>query len=156
MHSVTSGYSGGTANHPTYEQVCAGTTGHAEVVEIHFDPSVVAYEQLVEIFFLTHDPTTPNRQGNDVGAHYRSVIFAHNARQQKTATDVKARLELDGVYQKPIVTAIEPFRVFSPAEEAHQRYYEKNPGQPYCQVVISPKLAHLRMRFSHLLRDEGA
>lgn len=153
VQSVTSGYSGGNLDHPTYDQVCTGSTGHAEVVQILFNASEVSYEQLVEIFFLTHDPTTRNRQGHDIGTNYRSVIFVHGAEQRRIATDVKNRLEREGAYQDPIVTEIEPFRAFFPAEEYHQRYYEKNPELAYCQAVISPKVARLRKRFSPLLRD---
>lgn len=151
---VTSGYAGGKEKNPTYEQVSAHTTGHAEVVQVEFDPAEVSYEQLLEIFFGTHDPTTRNRQGADVGPQYRSIILFHDKEQQKTAEAVKARLEKEGVFSKPIITEIEPFTTFFPAEQYHRDYYEKNRNQPYCQVVIDPKVAKFRKRFASLLKPE--
>lgn len=151
VSTVTSGYAGGRADGPSYEHVSTGRTGHAEAVRIEFDPSLVTYEQLVEVFFLTHDPTAVNRQGNDVGPQYRSVIFVHDEEQRRTAERLKARLEAEGVFDRPIVTAIEPLRNFFPAEAEHQNYYAKNAAQPYCQAVISPKVAALRAKFAHLL-----
>ncbi|HEY8426702.1 MAG TPA: peptide-methionine (S)-S-oxide reductase MsrA [Limnochordales bacterium] len=156
VHEVVSGYAGGHVEHPTYEQVCTGTTGHAEVVQITFDPSVISYEQILGIFFAIHDPTTPDRQGADVGPQYRSVIFYHSPEQRATAQRVIERLERDGVWQAPIVTQLVPFDRFYPAEPYHHRYYERNPYQPYCQLVIAPKLAKMRRSFAHLLREEGA
>lgn len=149
--TVTSGYAGGKVAHPTYAQVCTGRTGHAEVVQIDFDPTIVSYLQLVEIFFLTHNPTTKNRQGNDVGPQYRSVIFTHSASQASTATAVRARLGAEHVFGQAIVTDIEAAPAFYPAEEYHQRYYAKNPAKAYCQLVIDPKVAKLRQRFATLL-----
>jgi peptide-methionine (S)-S-oxide reductase len=150
---VTSGYAGGSVANPTYQQVCGGGTGHAEVVQIEFDPRIISYEQLVEIFFLSHDPTTLNRQGNDVGTQYRSVIFYHSNDQKRTAEAVKERLEKERIYQRPIITQIIPFTDFYVAEGYHQNYYAKNPGQAYCRVVIDPKVTKLRQRFKHLLKE---
>jgi peptide-methionine (S)-S-oxide reductase len=147
---VTSGYAGGTTPSPNYEAVCSGSTGHAEVNQIAFDSAVISYDQLVEVFFLTHDPTQLNRQGNDVGTQYRSVIFYHNDSQRRIAESMKARLEAEGVFDQPIVTAIEPFTTFYPAESYHQNYYANHPDQAYCQAVINPKLAKFRLRFSAL------
>lgn len=152
VFKVTNGYAGGTMPEPSYDQVSSGRTGHAEAVQIEFDPSVISYEQLVEVFFLTHDPTTMNRQGADVGEQYRSVIFTHGEDQRKTADTVKARLEAEKVYDDPIVTQIVPADDFYPAETYHQDYYARNPDQPYCQVVINPKVRKLRETFKHLLK----
>lgn len=149
--TVTSGYAGGRGEHPTYEQVCRGQTGHAEVVQVAFDPAVISYEQLVEVFFLTHDPTTMNRQGNDSGEQYRSVIFTHSDEQRTVAERVKTRLESAHVYGRPMVTAITPFSNFFAAENDHQNYYARNPDQAYCQTVISPKIAKFRQQFAHLI-----
>ncbi len=148
---VTSGYAGGQVEHPSYEQVSSGHTGHVEVVKVVFDPAVVSYEQLLEVFFLTHDPTQVNRQGNDVGEQYRTVIFTQNDTQRQQAETVKSRIDREKVYDRPIATAIEPLTSFYPAEDYHQDYFEKNPDQPYCQAVINPKVAKLRKKFSHLL-----
>lgn len=150
--SVISGYAGGRTPAPTYEQVCSGTTGHAEVIQITYDPSVITYEQLVEVFFLTHDPTTLNRQGNDIGEQYRSVIFTQDETQRATAERVKARIETDQVYDRPIVTQILPAGPFYQAEKYHQDYYANNPDQGYCQMIIDPKVAKFRKRFANLLR----
>lgn len=150
---VTSGYAGGTVPHPTYEQVCSGTTGHAEVIQVEYDPQQIRYDQLVEIFFVTHDPTTRNRQGHDVGEQYRSVIFAHDDEQRQVAERVKAKLTTDHVYDHPIVTDILPATTFYPAEAYHQDYYANNPDQGYCQMVIDPKVAKFRKRFASLLRN---
>ncbi len=154
--SVVSGYAGGTVERPTYEQVCTGSTGHAEAVLVSFDPAVVSYKQLVELFFLTHDPTTKNRQGNDVGSQYRSAIFTYSVEQERIATAVKLRLEHDGVFRAPIVTEITPFTSFYPAEEYHQNFYAKNPDQAYCAAIIDPKIAKLRKTFAHLLKTSAA
>lgn len=148
--SVRSGYSGGTKPNPTYGEVCGGTTGHAEVIQIEFDGSQISYDQLVEVFFLTHDPTQLNRQGNDVGAQYRSVVFYHDEAQKKVAEAVKARIEAEHVYDKPVVTEVAPLKNFYPAEDYHRDYYAKNPDQAYCQAVISPKLAKFRQKFAAL------
>ncbi len=138
---------------PTYEQVCHGETGHAEVIQIEFDPSVISYAQLVEVFFLTHDPTSMNRQGNDVGEQYRSVVFYHDDGQKLAAEKVKARLDQARVYDRQIVTAIKAFENFYPAEQHHQNYYVNNANQPYCQAVINPKLAKFRKKFAGLLKS---
>ena len=134
------GYAGGTTQHPSYEQVCSGRTGHAEVVEVIYDPSVITYDELLEVFWQTHDPTTLNRQGNDVGPQYRSVIFYHNDAQKQKAGHYKDALDRSGAWANPVVTAIEPFRNFYPAENYHQDYYRLNGQAPYCYYVIRPKL----------------
>ncbi|MBI1743128.1 peptide-methionine (S)-S-oxide reductase MsrA [Candidatus Acetothermia bacterium] len=152
VEKVTSGYAGGSEKNPTYRQVCDGETGHAEVAQIEFDPSVISYETLVEVFFLAHDPTTLNRQGNDVGTQYRSVIFHHTDEQKKIAEAVKSRIEKEKIYRNPIVTEIAPFANFYAAEDYHQNYYEENPQQPYCRVVIDPKVTKFRQKFKELLK----
>jgi len=149
---VVSGYSGGHVPHPTYEQVCSGRTGHAEVVQITFDPAVITYRELLEVFFTIHDPTTLNRQGADVGPQYRSVIFYHSPEQRATAEDVIAELERLRVWDDPIVTELAPFEVFYPAEEYHQQYFERNPFQGYCRVVIAPKVAKFRQKYAARLK----
>jgi peptide-methionine (S)-S-oxide reductase len=151
--SAISGYSGGNLVNPTYEQVSGGNTGHAEVIQIEFDNEVVSYEQIVEIFFLTHNPTTLNRQGNDIGTQYRSVIFYHSLEQKQIAEKVKENLEKEKVFQDPIVTEIVKFEVFYPAEKYHQNYFANNPNQPYCQAVINPKVSKFRQKFAHLLKS---
>jgi peptide-methionine (S)-S-oxide reductase len=140
---VESGYAGGHVEQPSYQQVCTGTTGHAEVVQIEFDPSQIGYQQLLDVFFTIHDPTTPDRQGADVGSQYRSVIFFHSPEQEATARDTIRQLEADGVWRR-IVTQVEPFDRFWPAEAYHRDYYRRNPNQSYCRVVIAPKIAKLR------------
>lgn len=152
VKSVMPGYAGGTIENPTYEQVCSGKTGHVETIQIEFDPTIVNYKTLVEVFFGTHNPTTLNRQGNDVGEQYRSVIFVTSEEQKKIAQEIKSELEKEKVFNAPIVTAIEPFTNFYPAEDFHRNYYANNKDQPYCQVVINPKLAKLRQRYSKFLR----
>lgn len=153
VEKVEPGYTGGTAPNPTYEQVCSGTTGHAEAIRITFDPNEISYRELLEIFFSTHDPTTPNRQGADVGTQYRSAIFPHSPEQRAIAEAVIAELERNGIYPDPIVTTIEPEGPFYPAEEYHYDYYVRNPRQGYCQVVIAPKLAKFRQRYADRLRE---
>lgn len=152
VEEVVSGYAGGWAENPTYEAVCTGETGHAEVVQITFDPAVISYRDLLEIFFDIHDPTTLNRQGADVGTQYRSVIFYHSEEQRQIAEEVIEELEASGVWGAPIVTQLEPLERFYPAEEYHQRYYENNPFQPYCRMVISPKVAAFRKAHAHRLK----
>lgn len=152
VEKVTSGYAGGSMPEPSYEQVSSGSTGHAEAIDVEFDPNIISYDELLDVFFGTHDPTQVNRQGGDVGEQYRSVIFAHSPEQQETAEAKKAVLDVEGVFDKPIATAIEPFDAFYSAEEYHQDFYAKNPKQPYCQAVIDPKIAKLRKRFAHLLQ----
>jgi peptide-methionine (S)-S-oxide reductase len=151
VRSAESGYSGGTVADPTYEQVCTGTTGHAEVVQITFDPRVIPLKTLLQIFFTVHDPTTLNRQGADVGTQYRSVIFYRNA-EQKSAADAAIRdISETGIWDRPIVTRVVPFQAFYKAEGYHQEYFEKNPTQPYCRVVIEPKVVKFREKFKDLL-----
>jgi len=144
---VVSGYSGGQVKDPSYEAVCTGKTGHAEVVQIIFDPGVISYHELLGVFFSIHDPTTLNRQGMDVGTQYRSAIFYHNQDQKATAEAVIHELEGDNPWGKPIVTEITPFSVFYPAEAYHQEYFKHNPNQGYCVAVVAPKLAKFRQKY---------
>lgn len=154
VEAVVSGYSGGPEASPTYEAVCSGRTGHAEVVQVTYDPEKIAYEDLLKVFWETHDPTTPNRQGNDVGPQYRSVVFHHDELQRETAESYMQQLDESGAFDAPIVTEISPFEAFHPAETYHQNYFAANPAQPYCQFVIRPKLARFRDRFAAKLRTE--
>lgn len=147
VQSVVSGYAGGHVDNPSYNAVCSGTTGHAEVVQITFDPDVVRYQDLLEVFFTIHDPTTLNRQGNDVGTQYRSIVFYHSEEQRLTARRVMMELSQGQIWKDPIVTRLEPFEQFFPAESYHQEYYRQNPNQPYCQVVVEPKVAKARKAF---------
>ncbi len=140
VETVVSGYSGGHIENPSYEQVVTGRTGHAEVCQIQFDPEQISFEDVLEIFFSTHDPTTLNRQGNDVGSQYRSAIFYHSEEQRKIAERVKAELEKSGTWKNPLVTEIVPFENFFQAENYHQNYFRNNPNQSYCRFVIAPKL----------------
>ena len=144
---VKSGYTGGSVVNPSYDQVCGGSTGHAEVVQIDFNAGVVTFRELLEIFFVVHDPTTLNRQGNDVGTQYRSAIFHHTDGQRETALDLIGGLDRDGPWVDPIITEVAPLEAFYPAEDYHDRYFERNGEQPYCQVVIAPKVAKFRERF---------
>ena len=150
--SVMPGYAGGHIKNPTYEQVCTGTTGHAEVIKIEFDPSQISYDDLLTVFFATHDPTTLNRQGNDVGMQYRSIIIYTNQEQKKKAEEFIKNLNESDPTGKPVVTELKPFDAFYEAEEYHRQYFLNNPNQPYCQVVISPKLDKLKERFHQLLK----
>jgi len=152
VEKVESGYSGGTLPNPTYQQVCTGATRHAEVVRITFDPSVISFKQLLEIFFTVHDPTTLNRQGADVGTQYRSVIFYQNADQKTTAEEVVKEVSAAGIWKAPIVTQLEPFKAFYPAEAYHVDYFKNNPRQPYCQVVIAPKVRKFREHYLEQLK----
>jgi peptide-methionine (S)-S-oxide reductase len=152
VQSVVSGYAGGRAASPSYEQVCTGTTGHAEVIQVTFDPQAISYSDLLEIFFHTHDPTTLNRQGNDAGTQYRSVIFYHDEEQRRTAEEVKERVDRAGEFDDRVVTEIAPFTAFYPAEEYHQNYYRDNPGQGYCRVIIGPKMSKFRQKFAAKLK----
>ncbi len=154
VERVVSGYMGGTVRDPTYRQVCDGTTGHAEVVQIDFDPAETSYRELLEVFFTMHDPTTLNRQGNDVGTQYRSAIFFHSPAQEETARAVVEALEQEQIFDDPIVTEIVPLTEFFEAEDYHQSYFERNGGQPYCLFVVQPKVAKFRSRFAHKLRDK--
>ncbi|HRP08062.1 MAG TPA: peptide-methionine (S)-S-oxide reductase MsrA [Gemmatimonadales bacterium] len=151
--SVDSGYSGGTVPSPSYEQVCSGTTGHAEVVRVTFDPSELPFSELLELFFAFHDPTTLNRQGVDVGEQYRSVIFAENDEQYRIAGETIARLEAEGVHDAPIVTRLERLDRFWPAEDYHRQYYVQHPEQAYCRSSIAPKVAKLRAGWAGRLKE---
>ena len=150
---VVSGYAGGAAANPTYEQVCSGRTGHAEVVQVRFDPKRIAYRELLELFFSIHDPTTLNRQGADAGTQYRSVIFYHDDEQKRVAEQLIRELESAKTFNKPIVTQIAPFQGFYPAEEYHQEYFKRNPYQGYCQVIIAPKMAKFRQHHAQALKQ---
>ena len=152
VHRVESGYMGGHIANPTYEQVCGSDTGHAEVVRIEFDPSVIGYRDILEVFFSIHDPTTRNRQGNDVGTQYRSAIFYLDAEQEGMARQVVAELIRQKVFASPIVTEVGPASEFYVAEQYHQRYFENNPYQPYCQYVVAPKVAKFREKWKQRLR----
>jgi len=149
---VVSGYSGGQVKNPTYAEVCTGNTGHAEVCQIHFDPQIISYKELLNVFWRTHDPTTLNRQGADVGTQYRSVIFYHNEEQRKLAEESKRETDRSGLYKKPLVTEITAFEQFYPAEEYHQDYFNQNPNQPYCQFNIDPKVKKFRKQFKEIIR----
>jgi peptide-methionine (S)-S-oxide reductase len=151
--SVVSGYSGGKVENPVYAAVCNGDTGHAEVVQVSFDPLLISYQELLTAFFSIHDPTTLNRQGNDVGTQYRSVIFTHSAEQKAAAEEMIAALSREGIWDQPIVTEVLPAPVFYPAEDYHRDYFRRNPQQPYCQGVVAPKVAKLRARFSGKLKQ---
>ncbi len=149
---VVSGYTGGHVPNPSYQRVCGGNTGHAEVVQVTFDPSIVSYRDLLEIFFTIHDPTTLNRQGADVGTQYRSAIFYHNEEQRQGAEEVIAGLTAAKLWSKPIVTEVVPLDVFYPAEEYHQDYYANNPRQSYCQIVVAPKVSKFRKQYFDRLK----
>ena len=150
--STTAGYAGGATAEPTYEQVCTGRTGHAEVIQLEFDRQVITFGQLLEIFFGVHDPTTLNRQGNDTGTQYRSAIFFHNEEQQQRASQVIQQLGESGAWQDPIVTELSPLDIFYRAEEYHQDYFRRNPDQGYCAAVVRPKVEKFRLAFSELLK----
>jgi peptide-methionine (S)-S-oxide reductase len=147
VEKVESGYSGGRSANPSYQDVCTGTTGHAETVQVTFDPSIISYEDILHIFFTTHDPTTLNRQGADVGTQYRSVIFYHDEKQKETAQRIINELDGSKVWKNRIVTEVVPFRAFYKAEDYHQEFYQRNRKYPYCQVVIEPKIAKLRQHY---------
>lgn len=148
---VESGYSGGSVSNPTYREVCSGLTGHAEVIQVAFDPAVISFREILEIFFTVHDPTTLNRQGGDTGTQYRSVIFYHSPEQKTVAEEVKASMQ--AVWDDPIVTEIAPFDHFYKAEDYHQNYYKDNPNQPYCSVVIAPKVKKFREKYQEKLKQ---
>lgn len=152
VHSVISGYAGGHVNNPSYREVCEGTTGHAEVAQITFDPSVISFEDLMNIFWTTHDPTTLNQQGADKGTQYRSVVFYRSAAQKEIAEKTKAEIERDKLYADPVVTEIIPINNYYEAEDYHQDYYNINPNQPYCQVVITPKVLKFRKKYADRLK----
>ncbi len=152
MKKVVSGFSGGIIPNPSYALVCTGLTNHAEVNQITFDPKVISYRQLLKIFFTVHDPTTMNRQGADVGTQYRSVIFYHSEEQKRTAEEVMDEVEKEKLWDRPLVTKLEPFKAFYKAEDYHQDYFKKNPEQGYCRVVIAPKVAKFRKEYTRLLK----
>jgi len=154
VHSVESGYAGGHVENPSYKQVCTGMTGHAEVTRITFDPDIVTYRDLLNVFFGIHDPTTLNRQGADVGTQYRSAIFYHNDDQKKIAEEVIKDLEAQKIFDKPIVTTLEEMDVFYIAEDYHQEYFANNPYQPYCAAVVAPKVAKFRKHYIDMLKKE--
>ncbi|OGK28206.1 peptide-methionine (S)-S-oxide reductase [Candidatus Roizmanbacteria bacterium RIFCSPHIGHO2_02_FULL_39_9] len=154
VEKVVSGYAGGKTANPNYYELHENNTGHAECIQITFDPSIISYETLLEIFFLTHNPTTLNKQGYDVGTEYRSVIFYHNEEQEKSAEKIKKKIDDEKIYDNPIVTEIVPYTAFYPAEEFHQDFYKRNQDSPYCEVIINPKLSKFRERFSQLLKKE--
>jgi peptide-methionine (S)-S-oxide reductase len=155
VETVTSGYAGGHTINPSYAAVCTGGTGHAEVVRVRFDPSVIAFRDLLEVFFAIHDPTTPDRQGNDVGPQYRSIILYESDSQRATAEAMVAEMESTMALGAPIVTEVEPLKEFYPAEAEHHEYYRNNQDQPYCRMVISPKVAKFRAAFAERLRDDA-
>ncbi|MGD0877531.1 MAG: peptide-methionine (S)-S-oxide reductase MsrA [Anaerolineales bacterium] len=152
VESVESGYSGGHVQSPSYAQVCDGDTGHAEVVQITFDPQLLSFKDLLTVFFTTHDPTTLNRQGNDVGTQYRSAIFYHNEEQKKIAEAVIQEIGAEKIWDDPIITEVKPFDQFYMAEDYHQEYYKNNSFQPYCRIVIAPKVAKIRRKFAERLK----
>jgi len=154
IKSVLPGYSGGRVKNPSYEQVCTGGTGHTESIQIEFDPKVISFEKILDIFWRTHDPTTLNRQGNDVGTQYRSAIFYHNLEQKEIAEKSKKALENDRVYKDPIVTEITPFSSFYVAEDYHKNYYDENRYAPYCSYIIDPKVHKLLVNYENDVRDE--
>ncbi len=153
VEDVVSGYSGGHTKNPTYQQVCSETTGHAEVVQIRFDPAELSYADLLRVFFTVHDPTTLNRQGGDVGTSYRSAIFYHSAEQRQTAEQIIAEITAEGLYDDPLVTEVTAFDQFWPAEDYHQEYFSNNPDQPYCAAVVAPKVAKFRRKFVDRLKS---
>jgi peptide-methionine (S)-S-oxide reductase len=152
VEKVVSGYSGGPSPNPSYEQVCGGDTGHAEVVQITFDPEMIPFREVLEVFFATHDPTTLNRQGADVGSQYRSVVFYHSPEQKRVAEEVIRDLDGQGLWDARIVTEVSPFAAFYPAEGYHQGYYRGNPNQGYCRAVVAPKVAKFRQKFAQKLK----
>jgi peptide-methionine (S)-S-oxide reductase len=153
VERVEAGYAGGTVPEPTYEQVCTGRTGHAEVVQVAFEPGVISFRDLLDVFFTVHDPTTPNRQGADIGSQYRSAIFVHSPEQERAARESIAALEAAHAWDDPIVTDVTPLDRFWPAEEYHREYYRRNPEQGYCRAVIAPKVAKLRKEFFDRLKQ---
>ena len=155
VEDVVSGYSGGSVPNPTYKHVCTGDTGHAEVVQVTFNPDVISYRDLLRVFFTIHDPTTLNRQGADAGTQYRSAIFTHNETQEKVAEEVIAELNDAGLWDDPIVTEVVPIEAFYAAEEYHQEYFRRNPNQGYCRMVIAPKVAKFRKQYLERLKKVG-
>lgn len=153
VHKVESGYTGGQTDNPTYKEICRGDTGHAEVVQVHFDPKVVSFGEILEVFWHTHDPTTLNRQGNDRGTQYRSAIFYHSEEQKKTAEESLKKTDASELWRDPIVTEITQATKYYPAEQYHQDYFANNPRQPYCSMVIAPKMRKFRKEFAHILKE---
>ncbi len=153
VEKVVSGYSGGHVKNPSYKEVCNGTTGHAEAIQLKYDPAVISFEQILEVFWKTHDPTTLNRQGPDIGTQYRSVIFYHNDEQKRVAEDSKNLMSRSGYFNRPIVTAIESYKNFYEAEDNHQNFYQNNLNQPYCRFRIDPKMDKLQKQFNDLLKE---
>jgi len=154
VESVESGYSGGHSENPTYQQVCSETTGHAEVIQLKFDANIISFKEILQVFFAVHDPTTLNRQGNDVGSSYRSAIFYHSDEQKRIAEEVVKEVEAEAVYDNSIVTEIKPFNKFYIAENYHQEYFANNPNQPYCAAIVAPKVAKFRQKFVQRLKGE--
>ena len=152
VEDVVSGYSGGHTENPTYQEVCSETTGHAEVVQIRFDPDELSYEDLLRVYFTVHDPTQMNRQGNDIGTSYRSAIFYHSDAQRESAEKIIKEISDEAIYDSPIVTEVTPFDKFWPAENYHQEYFANNPNQPYCAAVVAPKVAKFRKKFADRLK----
>ena len=152
VEKVESGYSGGSVENPSYEDVCTGTTGHAEVIQVTFDPHIISYRDLLQVFFTLHDPTTLNRQGADVGTQYRSAIFYHDEAQRKVAEDVIREVNTSKIWKRPIVTEVAPFKAFYKAEDYHQEYFQKNKNSGYCQVIIAPKIVKLREHYREKLK----
>ena len=153
VEDVVSGYSGGHTENPTYREVCNGDTGHAEVAQIKYDPSVISFKDVLRVFFSVHDPTTMNRQGNDIGTQYRSAIYYHNDQQKRDAEEVIKEITDEGVFDDPIVTEVTPFEKFWPAEDYHQEYFANNPNVPYCAAVVSPKVKKFRQKFADRLKS---
>lgn len=154
VNRVVSGYTGGISQDPNYKAVCTGTTGHAEAIQIHFEPAIISFEILLEIFFAAHDPTTPNRQGNDIGTQYRSAIFCQDQTQRAAAETMIEKLNAAGIWQSPIVTEINAAEIFHPAEDYHQYYFANNPYQPYCMAVAAPKVIKIREKYPSLIKPE--
>ncbi|MBA3632557.1 MAG: peptide-methionine (S)-S-oxide reductase MsrA [Acidobacteria bacterium] len=152
VQDVVSGYSGGHTENPTYQEVCSETTGHAEVIRLKFNPDEISFKEILQVFFAVHDPTTLNRQGNDIGTSYRSAIFYHSDKQKQIAEEVIKEVEAEGVYDNPIVTEVTPFDKFYTAEGYHQEYFANNPNQPYCAAVVAPKVAKFRKKFLDKLK----
>jgi len=154
VEEAVSGYAGGHVPQPSYQAVCTGTTGHAEVVQLTFDPEHISYKEILQVFFTIHDPTTLNRQGADVGPQYRSIILYHGPEQRAMAEEVMAEIEAEKIWDAPLVTELQPFNVFYPAEDEHQEYFQRNPSAGYCRVVIAPKVAKFRQKFMQQLKDQ--
>jgi peptide-methionine (S)-S-oxide reductase len=155
VEDVVSGYSGGHKDNPTYQEVCSESTAHAEVIQLIFDPSVISFKEILQVFFTVHDPTTLNRQGNDIGSSYRSAIFFHSDEQRRVAEETIAEFNAEGIYDNPIVTEVTAFDKFWPAENYHQEYFANNPNQPYCAAVVAPKVAKFRAKFLSKLKSHG-